>query len=130
MKSSSILGRLLIAAMFVVSAVETMIPTAVHAANANDLLITLKGSAQFPRATGKAKYQNRNRQQELQVEVENVAQLKGQRVAVFVGSTQVGIITISNLGKGSLNLRTAVPVVTAKSAIQVVTTSGVVIVSN
>lgn len=130
MKSSSILGRLLIAAMFVVSAVETMIPTAVHAANANDLLITLKGSGQFPKATGKAKYQNRNRQQELQVEVENVSQLKGQQVAVFVGSTQVGSITISNLGKGSLTLKTSVPVVTAKSAIQVVTTSGVVVVSN
>lgn len=129
MKSHPILGRLLVA-ILAVSAAEISTPATVHAANANDLLITLKGSVQFPRAKGKAKYQNRNRQQELQVEVENVATLKGQRVAVYVDQVQVGIISISTLGKGSLNLRAAVPAVTATSAIKVVTASGVVIVSN
>ncbi|MEI8383720.1 MAG: hypothetical protein WCJ09_26640, partial [Planctomycetota bacterium] len=68
--------------------------------------------------------------QELQVEVENVAALKGQRVVVYVDQVQVGIISISTLGKGSLSLRTAVPAVTTSSTIKVVTASGVVIVSN
>ena len=129
MKSKPFLCRLLVA-ILAVSTVEISTPAVVHAANANDLLITLKGSVQFPRATGKAKYQNRNRQQELQVEVENVAALKGQRVVVYVDQVQVGIISISTLGKGSLSLRTAVPAVTTSSTIKVVTASGVVIVSN
>lgn len=129
MKNKPFLSHLLVA-ILAVSTVEISTPAVVHAANANDLLITLKGSAQFPRATGKAKYSNRNRQQELQVEVENVAALKGQRVVVYVDQVQVGIISISNLGKGSLSLRTAVPAVTTTSIVKVVTASGVVIVSN
>ena len=75
-------------------------------AKGNVVKIALKGSAQFPKAKGSAKYKVDGSEREFQVEVENVKALAGKSLNVFVNGKKIGSLKVSNLGAGKLNLNT------------------------
>jgi hypothetical protein len=90
--------------------------------------IALKASSAFPGASGKAKFQNQG-QRELEIEVEHVRRLAGQRVNFFVNSTKVGSARISGLGAAQVNRRGSFPAIQAGTSVKVKTTGGRLIVS-
>ena len=92
--------------------------------------ITLSPSAQYPTATGKAKYKVDGTQREFQVEVENVRRLAGQRLNVFVNGTKVGSFLVTSLGAGRLDLRgSSAPIIRAGMPMSVRTAAGILVVS-
>ena len=92
-------------------------------------IIALKASSAFPGAKGKAKFQVEG-QRELEIEVEHVRRLAGNRVNFFVNAKKVGSLRISGLGAAQLNLRgSRAPAVRAGSRISVKTAGGTLIVS-
>lgn len=100
---------------------------------ANDIRISLKGSAQFPNAKGTAKYKDRGGEQEFQVEVENVKKLAGKKLSVFVNGSKVGTMRINQFGAGRIELNSDrgdnVPAISGGSKVQVKTGAGVLVVS-
>lgn len=92
-------------------------------------IIALKASSSFPGAKGKAKFQNEG-QRELEIEVEHVRRLAGQRVSFFVGSRKLGSKRISALGAAQLDRRgSTFPAIGSGTRISVKTASGKLIVS-
>lgn len=100
---------------------------------ANDIRISLKGSAQYPNAKGTAKYRDRGGEQEFQVEVENVKKLAGKKLSVFVNGNKVGTMQINQFGVGRLELNSSqgdkVPAIKSGSKVKVKTGAGVLVVS-
>lgn len=100
---------------------------------ANDIRVSLKGSAQYPNAKGTAKYKDRGGEQEFQVEVENVKKLAGKKLSVFVNGNKVGTMQINQFGAGRLELNSdqgdKVPAIRGGSKVKVKTGAGVLVVS-
>lgn len=110
--------------IFIVSLLATSFPMAqVAEAKGNDIRITLKGSAQYPTAKGKAKFKDAGAEKEFQVEVENVKALAGKTLTVIVDGKKVGTFKVNKLGIGRLNLNTirgdAVPSIRSGSKVVV-----------
>jgi hypothetical protein len=123
-----------VVAIFVATFVFAALAPAPEAqAKSGDLKISLQGSNAYPNAKGSAKYRNRGGEQEFQVEVENVKQLAGQKLIVFVSGKKVGTLKINDLGAGRLNLNSTqgdrVPRIESGSKVQVKTGAGVLVVS-
>jgi Mg-chelatase subunit ChlI len=92
-------------------------------------IIALKASSAFPAAKGKAKFQTEG-QRELEIEVEHVRRLAGQRVNFFVNAKRVGSKRISALGAAQLDRRgSTFPAIKAGTRISVKTAGGKLIVS-
>ena len=92
-------------------------------------IIALKSSSAFPGAKGKAKFKN-DGQRELEIEVEHVRRLAGQRVSFFVGSRKLGSKRISALGAAQLDRRGSnFPAVGSGTRISVKTAGGRLIAS-
>ncbi len=95
--------------------------------------VALAASANYPAAKGKAAYKVNGAEREFQVEVENVAALKGKTLRVTVNGVRAGTMTVSALGAARLNLNTttgaAVPNITGGSKVQVKNGAGVLVVS-
>jgi hypothetical protein len=92
-------------------------------------IIPLKASSSFAGAKGKAKFQNEG-QRELEIEVEHVRRLAGQRVNFFVNSKRVGSKRISALGAAQLKRRgSTFPAIKNGTRISVKTASGRLTVS-
>ncbi len=129
MKKQWFMIALLVA--FVASLALTSLAPVAQAAN--DIRISLKGSAQFPNAKGTAKYKDRGGEQEFQVEVENVKKLAGKKLSVFVDGNKVGTMRINQFGAGRLELNSDrgdnVPAISGGSKVQVKTGAGVLVVS-
>jgi hypothetical protein len=87
--------------------------------------------AAFPRAEGKAKFEAKGTEKELQVEVEHVP--AGTALIVLADGVTIGNITANALGEAELHLNTThgdtVPVIVAGSIVSVTTTAGAVVVS-
>lgn len=102
---------------------------AVQAKGGQGTRIALKSSAAFPGASGNAKLQNEG-QRELEIEVEHVRRLAGQRVSFFVGSAKVGSARVNRLGAAQVNRRGAgFPAIAAGTRVAVKTAGGRLIVS-
>jgi hypothetical protein len=128
--------QFLLAALFIFMAsmlMTALAPAQIALANSADLKISLKGSAQFPNAKGSAKYRDRKGEREFQVEVENVKNLAGKKLNVFVNGSKVGSMKINQLGVGRLVLNSTsgatVPQITSGSKVQVKTGQGDLVVS-
>ena len=124
MKRTVILTVLLVA----LAALAVAAP-AVQAKGGPGTRIALKSAPAFPGASGKAKFQNEG-QRELEVEVEHVRRLAGQRVNFFVNSTKIGSARVSRLGAAQVNRRGAgFPAINAGTRVKVKTAAGKPIVS-
>ena len=92
-------------------------------------IIALKASSAFPGAKGKAKFQTEG-QRELEIEVEHVRRLAGQRVNFFVNARKVGSKRINGLGAAQLDRRgSTFPAIKSGTRISVKTAAGRLIVS-
>ena len=92
-------------------------------------IIALKASSAFPGAKGKAKFQTEG-QRELEIEVEHVRRLAGQRVNFFVNAKKIGSKRINGLGAAQLDRRgSTFPAIKAGTRISVKTAGGKLIAS-
>ena len=92
-------------------------------------IIALKASSAFPAAKGKAKFQTEG-QRELEIEVEHVRRLAGQRVNFFVNAKKIGSKRINGLGAAQLDRRgSTFPAIKAGTRISVKTAGGKLIAS-
>jgi hypothetical protein len=92
-------------------------------------IIALKASSTFLGAKGKAKFQVEG-QRELEIEVEHVRPLAGQRVSFFVNATKVGSKRVSALGAAQVDRRgSTFPAISSGTRISVKTAGGKLIVS-
>ena len=102
---------------------------AVQAKDGNERIIPLKSSSAFPGAKGKAKLKV-DGQRELEIEIEHVRRLAGQRVNFFVNSKKLGSKRISGLGAAQLDRRGSnFPAIGSGTRISVKTAGGKLIVS-
>jgi hypothetical protein len=62
----------------------------------------LSGSASFAGVNGEAKWTSKGSERELEVQIEDAKALKGKRLTVRIGSTTVGHMTVSALGRARL----------------------------
>lgn len=76
------------------------------AAAATDRQIPLRASSSYPAAKGTAQYQAQPGQREIQMEVEHIRSLAGQRVYVFVGQTKLGAAQVNARGVAELTRNT------------------------
>jgi|1185.fasta_scaffold173490_2 hypothetical protein len=115
----------------VVAAFAAIAPIA--AAKGTVTTATLSGSAAFPNATGKAVYKVDGTNRELQIEVEHIPALAGQKVRFFVDGQKIGSRTVSTLGKARIARSTekgqAVPNIVAGSVVTVKTADGTLVAS-
>jgi hypothetical protein len=94
------------------------VPTASAATNIHEA--TLKGSASFPTATGKAKFSVDDGIRELEAQVEHVRRLAGKPVNFIVNGKLVGRATVNSLGTARIRKTgSVVPAVTTGSTIRV-----------
>lgn len=106
---------------------------AAHAKGGDATRIALRGSAQYARANGTAKYKNEGGEREFEVELEDARALAGKTVSVYVNGDKVGSFRVNNLGNGHLNRNSdrgqSVPMITAGAMVQIKTAAGVLVVS-
>ena len=93
----------------------------------------LHGSAAFPNASGKAKYNVDGANRELQIEVEDIKALAGTKVLFVVDGSTVGMRKVKLTGAAKLTLRTQagqdVPNIQPGSTVEVRTPAGTPIVA-
>jgi len=113
-----------------VLALAVALPTALAADRTR---ITLKPSAAFPSATGKATFKARGGERELQIEVEHVRRLAGKRVVFTVGGVRLGTAKVNAFGAAQIERNSdrgqRVPAVRHGTKVKVRTAGGVLIVS-
>ena len=113
-----------------VAAAIAVLATAVAVAAVN-WTITLTPGGAYPSATGSSQYQSQGAQRELQVEVEHLKALAGQRVTVFVNGSKWASPMVSSLGIAQVDRNTdrgqAVPTISHGSTVRVQTPTGTVI---
>ena len=120
--------RMFIPVAIVALAALALAAPAVHAKD-GARIIPLKASSSFAGAKGKAKFQV-DGQRELEIEIEHVRRLAGQRVNFFVNAKRVGSKRISALGAAQLDRRgSAFPAINSGTRISVKTASGRLIAS-
>ena len=102
-----------------------VVPATALAAETVNWQIGLMHGVEFPKATGGAQYQSQPGQQELQVEVEHIAALKGKSVVVCVNHAEVGTAKVSTRGIAQLSRNTelhqSVPAITHGSTVSITT---------
>lgn len=95
--------------------------------------ISMAAGAAYPKANGAAQYQSRSGQRDLQVEVQHVRALAGQKVVFSAAGKTLGSAKVSALGQADITrnteLRQAVPSIARGSAVTVRTAAGQMIVS-
>jgi len=95
--------------------------------------INLTAAAGYPTAKGKATYKVNGSEREFQVEVENIKQLAGKKVGIFVNGAQVGSAAVDALGAARLNLNSdlgnAVPAIKAGDKVEVRKSGGALVAS-
>ena len=102
---------------------------AVQAKDGNERIIALKAASAFPGAKGKAKFKV-DGQRELEIEIEHLRRLAGQRVNFFVNSKMLGSKRMSGLGAAQLDRRGSnFPAIGSGTRISVKTASGRLIAS-
>jgi hypothetical protein len=124
-----VMKRTFIPLTIVALAALALAAPAVQAKDDQGRIIPLKASSAFPGAKGKAKFKT-DGQRELEIEVEHVRRLAGQRVNFFVNAKRVGSLRINGFGAAELNRRgSSVPAISSGTRISVKTASGRLIVS-
>lgn len=95
--------KLKIAGLILVAVVATAaaIPVAM-ASSGGRQIVPLKPTRAFPAAKGKAKFEAKKDERQLEVEVEHIRRLKGQRVTVFVGGAKLGSVRVNAFGAAEL----------------------------
>lgn len=92
---------------------------------------TLKGSSAFPAVNGAAKWKSKGGERELEIQIEDAAQLKGKRLTVKIGGATIGKMTVSSLGRARLTRRTeagqSVPTSILGKSLRVLTAQGNVV---
>lgn len=68
-----------------------------------DRQIALRPTKAYPGARGSAQYQTQTGQRELQVEVDHMRSLSGQRVLVYVNGAKIGAARVNSLGKAEIS---------------------------
>lgn len=95
--------------------------------------ITLRPSTAYPTARGTAQYQRQPGQREIQLEVEHIRSLAGQRVVISVNGATLGTARVSSRGVAELDRNTErgqrVPTIHAGTTLKVQTSGGAMIVS-
>ena len=123
--------RLVLALMVAVAAFAAVAPGASAAGTTRTAI--LHGSAAFPNATGKAVFKVDGAKRELQIEVEHIPALAGQKVRFFVNGNLLGSKVVSSLGAAKISRSTekgqTVPAITDGSTVRVRTTSGTLVAS-
>jgi len=108
-----------------IAAALMIVPATSVAAETVNWQINLAHGAAFPKATGGAQFQSQPGQQELQVEVEHIASLKGKSVVVCVNSIELGTAKVSSRGIAQLSRNTevhqSVPAIAHGSTVSVTT---------
>jgi len=112
-------------------ALAVAVPAAL-ASGGDGMRITLKPAKAFPAAKGSAKFKSKPGERELQVEVEHVRRLAGQRVVILVGGTKLGTAKVSTLGAARVSRKSdlgqRVPPVSAGTVVKVRTSAGKTVV--
>jgi tRNA threonylcarbamoyladenosine modification (KEOPS) complex Pcc1 subunit len=113
------------------AAADTEVP-ALSSGSSSAVVVGLRGSAAFPAAHGKAKFDNRGARRELEIEAEDIRRLNGATVSFFLAGVKIGQARVA-LGATRLELSTqrgqAVPTSVAGKQVQIRTAAGVVIVT-
>jgi hypothetical protein len=95
--------------------------------------ISLKGSASFPSATGKAVSKVNGSEREFEVDVQHIRSLAGKRVNVYVNGHLFATPRVNSLGHFTVNHNTqagqSVPNIKAGSTVRVRTLGGTMIAS-
>ena len=116
--------------LMVLAALLALAPAALAAPQPAALLT---GSADFPAASGAAKFDLNLGVLEFVVEVETVPQLAGATLDVLIGATKAGTITVDALGNGRLVLDVGpgnpVAEIPTGTAVAVQTDAGVLVIS-
>ena len=114
------------------AAADAEVP-ALSSGSSSAVVVGLRGSAAFPAAHGKAKFDNRGARRELEIEAEDIRRLDGATVSFFLAGAKIGQARVSALGATRLELSTqrgqAVPTSVAGKQVQIRTAAGVVIVT-
>ena len=120
-----------ISSLLFVSLLALAVVPAVVAAGSSQ--IALGPSKAYPAARGTAQYQAQSGQREVQVEIEHIRSLAGQRVIVYVGGSKIGAARVNSRGVAELARNTEraqrVPQVGAGTIVTVRTSRGVTVVS-
>jgi predicted PilT family ATPase len=107
-----------------------VVPVVLASANKQ---IALRPSKTYPAAKGTAQYQAQSGQHEIQLEVEHVRSLAGQRVSFYVGGSKIGTARVSKRGVADIDRNTdrgqRVSPVGAGTTVRVRTSGSVLIVS-
>ncbi|MBI4491494.1 MAG: cupredoxin domain-containing protein [Chloroflexi bacterium] len=114
-------------------AAPTLAPTAVPQVQVQ-VEIALAGSAAYPSASGRARFDSDGTKRELRVELAGVVALKGAQVDVLVGGSKVGSMAVRSDGTARLDLRTdqgatTVPTSVAGKQVEVKTGAGALVAS-
>jgi hypothetical protein len=93
----------------------------------------LSGSTAFPAVNGEAKWTAKGGERELEIQLEDAKALKGKRLTVRIGSTTVGHMTVSALGRARLVRATEagqrVPASVSGKAVRISTAGGALVAS-
>jgi hypothetical protein len=101
---------------------------AVLASGGDGTRIVLKSAKAFPAAKGSATFKTKAGERELEAEVEHVRRLAGKRVTFYVAGKKLGSARVGALGAAHIARRnSAVPAVSAGTAVSVKTAGGVLI---
>ena len=113
------------------AAADAEVP-ALSSGSSSAVVVGLRGSAAFPAAHGKAKFDNRGARRELEIEAEDIRRLNGATVSFFLAGAKIGQARVA-LGATDSELSTqrgqAVPTSVAGKQVQIRTAAGVVIVT-
>ena len=120
--------RTLLPLTIVALAALALAAPAVQAKGGDGTIIALKASSAFPGAKGKAKFKV-DGQRELEIEIEHVRRLAGQRVNFFVNSRKLGSKRISASAQRSSTAAAQLPGDRSGTRISVKTAGGRLIAS-
>ena len=132
-KSKIIAAGIAAASMIaLVGAVATQNATATITPTVN-WQIAMTPSNAYPTATGSAQYQAQPGQRELQMELEHLARLAGQKVTFYANGAKFGVAKVSSKGIVQIDRNTelgqSVPLIVHGSAVSATTSTSVLIAS-
>ncbi len=120
-----------ISSLLLVSLLALAVVPAVFAAGNSQ--IALRPSNTYPAASGTAQYQAQPGQREVQVEIDHLRSLAGQRVNIYVGGSKIGAARVNSRGVAELTrnseLAQRVPQVRAGTTVTVQTSRAITVVS-
>jgi hypothetical protein len=127
-------SKIVAAAMMVVLAGGVATQTAIATTTPTvDWQIAMRPSSAFRTASGSAQYQSQPGQRELQIELEHLAKLAGQRVSFYANGARFGVAKVSSTGIVQIDRNTelgqSVPWIVHGSTVAARTSTGVLISS-